>query len=255
MPVWRAQDAIRNLPKSAEFEVRYEFESVLGKGQLDLVVEDAYRYDIYINGIKVASDPAEWWLDHAFTRIPIGGAVRKGRNSVTVKSRQDSDLSLEDAYLLGNFAVRVDGRKTPLLVEEKPVCSDISDIRGVGYPFYTGTVELRCEFELEASRGTPWIELDDLGGTYAEFHVNGRKLGDMFWKEYRLNAGGSLEPGINRLVVRLTNDLRNLLGPRHWKGDEFTGVNPNSFRDDQGWTDAYVGAPLGLEGLKVVWRE
>ena len=58
----------------------------------------------------------------------------------------------------------------------------------------------------------------------------------------------------NRIVIRLTNDLRNLLGPRHWRGDEFTSVNPNSFRDDQGWTDAYVGAPLGIGGLRVVWR-
>jgi len=254
VPVWRANDATGKLTEASEFEVRYEFDLEVGV-ELDLVIEDARRYDVYVNGTRVPSDTGEWWLDCGFTRIPIGGVVKRGRNSVTIRGRRDSDLSIEDAYLLGQFAVRVDGRKTPLLIREDPRSTDVSDIRGAGYPFYAGTVELQCEFDVNASRGTPWIEFDELGGTYAEFHANGRELGDIFWRDYRLNADGFLKPGRNRIVIRLTNDLRNLLGPRHWRGGEFTGVNPNSFRDDQGWTDAYVGVPLGIGGLRVTWRD
>jgi hypothetical protein len=163
-------------------------------------------------------------------------------------------MSIEDAYLLGDFSVSVDGRKTPLLENENPIARSLDDVRGAGYPFYAGVLELRGELDIPEQNGTPWIEFDGLGGTIAEISLNGTELGTLFWREYRLPAGDALKPGKNEITIRLVNDLRNLLGPRHWTEDEFMGVNPTSFRDGHGWTDAYVGAPLGIEGLKVVWR-
>jgi hypothetical protein len=252
IPVWRVQDAVRET--AGNFEVRYEFEDVR-KGPLDLVVEDAQRYDVYVNGSKVPSRTGEWWLDPSFVRMPIGDLVKRGRNTVTIKGRYDSDMSVEDAYLLGDFSVRVDGRKTPLLVDEKPITRDLGDVRGTGYPFYAGALVLRGEVDIPEHGGTPWIEFDGLGGTIAQISLNGTDLGTLFWKEYRLPAGGALKKGKNEITIRLVNDLRNLLGPRHWTEDEFMGVNPTSFRDGHGWTDAYVGVPLGIDGLKVVWRK
>jgi hypothetical protein len=251
IPVWQVQDAVKE--KKGNFEVRYEFEASR-RGTLDLVVEDAQRYDVYVNGRRIPSKTGEWWLDPSFVKMSIGDLVKQGRNTVTIKGRYDSDLSVEDAYLLGDFSVRVDGRKTPLLVEENTITRNLADIRENGYPFYAGVLELRGEVEIPENTGTPWIEFDGLGGTIAEVSLNGTDLGTLFWREYRLPTGDALQPGKNEITIRLINDLRNLLGPRHWTEDEFTGVNPTSFRDGHGWTDAYVGVPLGIDGLRVVWR-
>jgi len=253
MPVWRVQDAVCSLKPGSEFEVQYEFETK-GTRPLDLVLEDAHRYDVYVNGSKVESDPNLWWLDPSFERMPIGGRVVGGRNVVLLRVRYDSDLSMEDAYLLGDFAVRVGGRRTPLLVDEDPICEDISDLRKAGYPFYAGALRLEADVDLQAHAGRSYIEFDELSAIVSEFTINGKELGKVFWREYRLNAADAITKGSNRICIRLVNSLRNLLGPRHWKKDEFTGVNPNSFRDAHGWTDSYVGTPLGVGGLRIVWR-
>jgi hypothetical protein len=252
IPVWKVQDAVKE--RAGEFEVSYEFE-VRRSGPLGLVVEEAHRYDVYVNGERIPSNTGECWLDPSFVRMSIGDVVKLGRNSVTIKGRYDSDMSIEDAYLLGDFSVSVEGRKTPLLTDEQPITNDLSDIREVGYPFYAGTLELRGEVNVPEYDGIPWIEFDGLGGTVAEISLNDTNLGTLFWREYRLTVGEVLRPGKNEITIRLVNDLRNLLGPRHWAKDEFVGVNPTSFRDGHGWTDAYVGVPLGINGLRVVWRK
>ncbi len=253
MPVWQVQDAVCSLSPGDEFEVRYEFEA-RHSGSLDLVLEDGHRFDVYVNGSKVDFDPHLWWLDPGFERMAISGRVVHGRNVVVLRARYDPDLSVEDAYLLGDFAVRVDGRRIPLLEDEDPVCEDLSDLRKAGYPFYAGAMRLEADVDIQAHAGRPYIEFDELGAIVSEFAVNGKELGKVFWREYRLDAGEAIAKGVNRISIRLVNSLRNLLGPRHWKKDEFTGVNPNSFRDAHGWTDSYVGTPLGVEGLRIVWR-
>lgn len=253
MPVWRVQDAVCSLKPGSEFEVRYEFETK-GAKSLDLVLEDAHRYDVYVNGSKVEFDPNLWWLDPSFERMPIGGWVVAGRNVVVLRVRYDSDMSMEDAYLLGDFAVQVGGRRTPLLVDEDPICEDMSDLRKAGYPFYAGALTLEAGVDVQTHPGRPFVEFDELGGIVSEFTINGKELGKVFWREYRLDVADAIVKGSNRISIRLVNSLRNLLGPRHWKKDEFTGVNPNSFRDAHGWTDSYVGTPLGVGGLRIVWR-
>jgi len=251
LPVWQVQDEVKE--RTGEFEVRYEFD-VSRRGPIDLVVEEAHRYDVYVNDSKVNSRTGKWWLDPSFVKMPIGDLVKPGKNTVTIKGRYDSDMSIEDAYLLGDFSVEVDGRRTPQLTDEKPIARNLADIREAGYPFYAGALELRGEVNIPERNGTPWIEFDGLGGTIAEISLNGTDLGTLFWREYRLPAQDVLKPGKNEISIRLVNDLRNLLGPRHWTEGEFTGVNPTSFRDGHGWTDSYVGVPLGIDGLRIVWR-
>ncbi len=219
-----------------------------------MVIEDAQRFDLYINERKVEPQENSWWLDPAFRRISADGCLVKGRNRVIIRGRKEEDLSIEDAYILGDFAVRIDG-KCPLLTEEESECPDISDLRTHGYPFFAGTIVLETEIRIEKRRpGRPYLEFEQLGGTVAQFIVNEKKVGNVFWREYRICVEDELKVGMNEIKIKLTNSLRNLLGPRHWEADEFTGVNPRSFRDYHGWTDEYVGVPLGIEGLRLVWR-
>jgi hypothetical protein len=253
MPIWQVQDAISALGAGAEFEVRQEFESDAAR-RVDLVVEDAHKLDVYVNGRKVESGTDSWWLDPSFRRMTIGSSVSAGRNHVVLKGRSDADLSIEDAYLLGDFAVQIRGRKTPLLSKETRVCDDISDLREAGYPFYAGKMSLQTEIKVGNNPGRPHLEFGELGGTVVEFVVNDKKLGKVYWREYAIDAGRALRPGRNKVIVNLANSLRNLLGPRHWEEDESTGVNPLSFRDHHGWTNSYVGTPLGLKDLRIVWR-
>ncbi len=253
LPVWRVHDEVKALGQGKEFEVAYEFKTVVC-GPLDLVVEDAQRYDIYANGKRVQSNVESWWLDPGLKQMPIGAYVQSGRNIITLRGRWDGDLAIEDVYLLGDFGVRVGPAGSVRLEDEVTEVEDIADLRLSGYPFYAGALRLETQLDLVPIEGRPFIEFDDLGGVVAEFSINGRDVGKVFWREYRLPVEEAIVPGRNTIAIRLINSLRNLLGPRHWRADEFTGVNPDSFRDHHGWTDSYVGTPLGMKGLRLAWR-
>ncbi len=259
LPVWKVSDGVKALGAEAPFEVEYSFEIAKGfrPRELYLVLEDAHRFDIYVNGRKVQSGGEGWWIDKSFEKLDILDMSCEGRNLVNVLGRFDPDMSVEDAYVIGDFGVEIEGRRSPLLVEEVGKTDDISDLVGQGYPFFAGTLELETEFEFHdlGPGRRVFLEFDELGGTVVEVEINGLDAGDLFWREYRLDVSDRLRPGTNVLRLRLTNSLRNLLGPRHWQADEFTGVNPSSFRDAQGWTEDYVLVPLGISGLRLAFRK
>jgi len=252
IPVWRIQEAVSSLDEGTEFEIQHEFQN-RASGIIDLVVEEAERYDVYVNGRMIRGDPESWWLDHHFSRLSLEGCARVGDNRVVLRGRSAPDMSIEDSYIIGDFAVSVRDR-TMVLEEEEEELRDISDLREQGYPFYAGTLRLQADLDLEPGGAKPFLEFDELGGVVAEFSLNGESLGKAVWREYRIPIDGRIRKGKNGLVIELTNSLRNLLGPRHWLADEFTGVNPLSFKDHHGWTDEYIGVPLGMKGLRLSWR-
>ncbi len=258
LPVWKVCDGVKALGAESPFEVEYTFEIANGfrPESLYLILEDAHRFDVYVNGNKVPSGGKDWWMDRSFEKLDILGVSHEGQNFINMLGRFDTDMSIEDAYLIGNFGVEIRGRKSPLLIEEVKSTDDISDLVDRSYPFFAGTLELKTEFELQdmESDGGIFLEFDELGGTVVEIELNGLDAGKLFWREYRLGVSGRLNPGKNRLKLKITNSLRNLLGPRHWQADEFTGVNPLSFRDRHGWTDDYVFVPLGISGLRLAYR-
>jgi len=87
-------------------------------------------------------------------------------------------------------------------------------------PKFSGAGVYACEFTLpgETSDRKQWLL--DLGAVkeIAEVEVNGQKAGRLLWRPYRLDIGKYAKPGVNRLVVRVTNTRANSRGDRRVSG-------------------------------------
>jgi hypothetical protein len=87
--------------------------------------------------------------------------------------------------------------------------TNLSDMsRPDALPSFSGTFRYETEFDWPHAEGTAWL---DLGQAYetVEVWVNGQPAGVRICPPYRLDVGRLLCPGLNRLVIEVTNTLVN----------------------------------------------
>jgi hypothetical protein len=83
-----------------------------------------------------------------------------------------------------------------------------------GVKFFSGTARYRKTVQAPADwfreGSSLWLNLGRVGDI-AEVSVNGRVLGTLWKAPYRIDLGGVLKPGENRLEIRITNEWTNRL--------------------------------------------
>jgi hypothetical protein len=87
-----------------------------------------------------------------------------------------------------------------------------------GVRYFSGTATYEKEIEIPAGRLTAgrelWIDLGTVKN-FAEVSLNGQNLGVLWKPPFRVNVTAAAKPGVNRLVVKVTN-----LWPNRLIGDE-----------------------------------
>lgn len=135
-----------------------------------------------------------------------------------------------------------------------------------GYPFFAGSMTLEKEFDLERtdSAARYFLTFPACEATVIGINVNGTDLSPLFASPWEADVTpGWLRPGSNKICLTLTNTLRNLLGPHHHKGGEFTEVRPVTFRAGEDVSNTMTGEPVGecdwydarLKGRAALWRD
>lgn len=243
---------------------------------LSIVTEPMGIDTLNVNG-KTVTIGNESKIDPSFRVTDIAPYVKKGQNTVIVKMdyfQRDYvyhvlyggvsetlrnclvfDTEIENAYLIGNFALETDpsafkeekanafryarGGSLPLISPKDTI--DITNIVKDGYPFYCGKLTFSCNLDYKSGDPT----LLHLTGRYATAHVsvNGKEAGTVLFSEY-IELADHLVEGRNTITVTICNAYRNLLGPHHRKDAEPFGVGPATFSFEKEWNgekcDGYV---------------
>lgn len=228
-----------------EVVIRYSVQSDLPLPfELNLVVEDASDFEVWVNGYPVGFADASW-LDPAFQRVSIQEYWLQGCNTITLRFRFHEDLPVEPAFLLGDFAVESSDGHHYRLCPEKRTLTGGTWI-GQGYPFYVGRAVYTQTFELseEDLSGRVWLDLSDLPNV-ASVRCNGEEAGLIAWRPYRVELTQSLRPGSNRLEIEVANSLHNALGPLHTPLLPGT-IGPPQYTYHDSWTRDYRLVSDGL---------
>lgn len=233
---------------------RYRVQSeIRDAGDLELVVEDAQSFDITVNGVTIhqrgerqpSSPPGRPWFDAAFRRLPVAHAWRAGENVIELAFRFSEDLALEQAYLLGSFALAsADGCE--YVVTPEPTALRSGPWLSQGYPFFAGKAVYEQEFHLteKEARGRVWIEFSELP-SIARVFCNGHDLGLVAWRPYRLDITPAAQPGPNKLEIRVASTAHNILGALH-KPVVPVITTPADYVYTPDWTREYRLVPEGL---------
>lgn len=78
---------------------------------------------------------------------------------------------------------------------------------------FSGTAEYRTTITINAAQAATHVQMLDLGDVQvvAEVELNGKPLGTLWKKPFRVDLSGKLQEGPNELVVRVTNNWINRL--------------------------------------------
>jgi len=251
-----------SFPEDSGFESEFSFEIVGGGPHLATLRLAAERPDLFavrVNGRDVAALPGEWWLDKAFGVYDIGGAVRPGRNTVSLRVKPFTlHAELESVYVLGDFRLEPSGRGFRIL---PPRRLEPGAWKDQGLPFYGGTVRYESEFRMESAPAPGRrivVRLGDWAGSDVRLLVNGRDAGTAAFPPYECDITDFVRDGANIVAVVVTGTLKNTLGPHH--GSPARGrAWPSDFRKaPEGGLppgSAYDVLPYGLfENFRIVER-
>ncbi|KPK65735.1 MAG: hypothetical protein AMK73_02150 [Planctomycetes bacterium SM23_32] len=235
---------------SGPFALRYRFHvDEAPPGPLHLAIEQPHRLSIGLNGRAVSTDAeCGWWVDRSLRLLPLDeGALKVGENELLVAGTMDDETNLEICYLLGDFAVTVDGADARIT---GPLSrAGLGDWREQGLPFYSGSVVHRADVQLKRGQGDRvFVEVPEFRGACARVLVDGREAGVIGWQPHELEVTDLLpREGQARLAVEVVGHRRNAFGPLHHAESHPRWTGPETFvTAGEQWQDDYNLVPVGL---------
>ncbi|OFY70535.1 MAG: hypothetical protein A2Y71_14530, partial [Bacteroidetes bacterium RBG_13_42_15] len=204
------------------------------KGNVDFkgmkaVVERPYLWNVLVNGTEVKAEEGQWWLDRELGVFNIEKLVKKGDNTITLKvSPMKIYAEIEPVYILGNFSVK--SAEKGWIIEPAVNKLTMGSWKDQGMPFYSWGVTYSKEFSIEEPKGKYMVSLNAWKGTIAEVIVNGQQAGLVAFPPYQNDVTQFIKAGKNKIEVKVTGSLKNLLGP-HFNNPAPGLVGPWHFRN------------------------
>jgi len=286
-PVIAIQKELLGMERSVDITLKYTLDSKCSFGsdkEMYLVIEEADKYLLEINGKLLQTKAVGWWKDKSFHKINISGMLEKGLNTILLRTHfynspetikkiarakvfetemnmLSFDTEIESIYLLGDFTVTggreyIHSARKALIQQGKFQLDEQCELlcRGelttCGYPFFSGNVLFEQEIELEAveSFKSMIFKMDRPNCALSRLYVNGFEAKIFLWAPYEAEILPYVQDGVNKITLELVSTDRNLFGPHHHPSGELYNLGPLQFTDIDGWRDSYCFIRFGLEG-------
>ena len=278
------------LERPVEIHQDYYFTIKQLPESLSLVCETPDKFTIKVNGYEVAM-PYGYFRDKSFECIDIRDYVQIGQNTISFdchfvqsqkvyenlkkafifeseKNKLCYDMEIEPIYLIGDFVVNTPGEWSALpknaecysgVFEIERLCKSVvpTDLQRNGFPFFSGSITLKGRILVESDRTV--LKLDRKGVNVVKVQIAGVEK-TFLWGCNEIDLSGWALPGENKIMITLTNNLRNLLGPHHLEEGESYIVEPGSFfkeksvwsksfwseSGERGWDEGYCFVRFGV---------
>lgn len=283
-------------PYDGPLQLKYRIDVDELPAACSLAMEQPRMYEsIAVNGRKVEFTDDGFYVDASFRTRDITPLLKKGANDIVLSLNYVSAVpdsydaverygsEIESIYLVGDFGVRGTSAGEPLAdtwrnrqkgLKAAPAVNRFAsfalageparvsgDLTLQGYPFYAGSYELSRSFELpEVKAGERYLlSFPGFEAILIGVKVNGKPLPVLFSSPWEADLTDALRPGENEVTLTLTNGLRNLMGPHHHMGGEFSEVGPATFSGSDDWPNIMPGDPdwydARLRGKTRLWRD
>jgi hypothetical protein len=166
---------------------------------------------LFVNRQPVSDHGRRSKLDAEIKELNIQPYLQTGRNVVAVKltvtRRTDGILDL--LKIIGDFALEKNGESYKIVAPKKRL--KIGDWTKQGYPFFSGTATYSAEIEISKKYldGKLFLEAE-CGEDVLEASVNNRAR-IVPWHPYRIDITDLVDAGKNRIELKVTNTLINIL--------------------------------------------
>lgn len=218
--------------RADQVTLQFHIESQIEGTSVKLGIEQPQYAKIIWNKVPVNMQPDGWYIDEAVKTIPLG-KLQKGCNELIIEIGTGVQTDFEPFYLLGDFGVKVEGRKA--VVINKPRFLNYGDITSQGFPFYGGNITYFCEYQ-QTGEDT-YLSIHDFSAPLLNVYLDGVKTGSIISAPYEVRLGGG-EAGRRQLEIRLYGNRYNTLGAVHNSNSSYDWYGNNAW-ETQGAYFAY----------------
>ncbi len=232
-----------------QVELRYEIWSEIHVSHVELGLEQPEQTGLSWNGEPVEIKETGWYADRRIKTTGLG-ELKKGRNELKIVREFHEKANLEALYLLGDFGVRVQGRRA---VVTEPVRElDFGDWTDQGLPFYGGNVTYHLKLTAEREGEQAGIQISNFTVPVIRADLDGKKQGLIAFSPYRLMTE-PLPAGRHKLDVTAYGNRVNTFGALHNSDMEDNRSAPDYWRTTGcGWSYEYCIRPMGILKTPVI---
>ncbi len=209
---------------SHHITLRFTIDSEIAVPSPTLAIEDAETVKIILNGEEVPSIVTGYYVDESIKTVALP-ALQVGKNLLTVKIPFGRRTNTEWCYLLGDFGVRVQGRKKTI---QKPFERiGFGSITDQGMPFYGGNITYRAEFESDGGNAT--IHAPHYRGALIRVELDGKDVGVIAYSPYTIQLR-DIPAGKHSIAFTLFGNRYNSFAALHNADLKEKWAGPNLWR-------------------------
>ncbi|MBQ7901392.1 MAG: hypothetical protein IJ365_05450, partial [Clostridia bacterium] len=242
------------------------------------VAETPELFDFYVNGEKVDKTDCGYFRDKSFRKMDIAKHVKLGENKIVVdidfeqsqqvydnleksmifeseKNKLTFDMEIEQIYLVGDFAVDMEGEFEELegnafrfggkyIIAQPRKQITLENIERQGFANFAG--EITVEKKFDAMDSNMMLDFEKQGINVIKAKVNGKEISQFMWEPFTADLSDIVTCGTNTIELTLINNLRNMQGPFHLALGENVHVGPYTFQQEKcvwgpgnEWNDNY----------------
>ncbi|MGN1479327.1 MAG: hypothetical protein ACI4XH_06135, partial [Acutalibacteraceae bacterium] len=221
--------------------LRYTVESEIDFDGALLALETPEKAEIVFNGEKISNKPVVNYVDISIFKVNLP-RINKGKNILEITLPLGSRTNTEACYILGDFGVRVNGRKS--VITKKPDKIPFGNVISYGMPFYGGNTEY--SFKVKPENGFVKIKVSDYRGGLIRVYVDGEDKGAIVYAPYELTVDG-LSNEEHEITLRLYGHRYNTFGAVHIVNRHEKWHGPGVWRTTgENWSYEYLLADLGI---------
>lgn len=221
--------------------LRFRVHSEIPVSGAHFALENAAVSTVRVNGAPVEMHIDGYFTDRGIDTVPIP-ALHPGENVIEVTTPIGNTVGLEWCYLLGNFGVRLNGRRRTIVPLPQQLGFDSVTVQNL--PFYGADITYRIPVHTHG--GALTLTVPHYRGALVRVALDGRDCGAIIYPPYRL-ALGDAAAGEHLLEVTLYGSRQNCFGPVHMADEKRQWIGPQAWESTgYGWTYEYRLHRMGL---------
>ncbi|MCF7885019.1 MAG: hypothetical protein K9M80_00865 [Candidatus Marinimicrobia bacterium] len=169
-------------------------------------------YTLFINGQEVRDKGKRSKLDAEINEVDIQNYLKKGKNLVAIQLivNRRTDGILDLLKIVGDFALKLENEEYCIVKRESRI--NTGDWTEKGFPYYSGTGIYSTKFELAEEYVNDKLFLEvDCGEDVLEVRINDSPAIVNTWHPYKIDITDHVKEGENRIEMKVTNTLINML--------------------------------------------
>ena len=213
----------------------------------DVFIAGEEAESIAVNGENISLNPCGFYADRAISKYPMG-KIKKGVNTIEIKSRISRTISLENYFILGDFDVKLRGCSAEICAPRRKI--GFSDVTSQGMPFYGGNIRYRAAVDV-AEISDVTVRVSRYRGALVKVYMDGLPLGIIAYPPYTLTAE-NVCPGGHVFEFELFGTRINTFGALHNCGDNHSSEPRTWETEGYGFSYEYVLKPVGIISAPVI---